>query len=74
MRANRGRRPAPPSTSEADRRLPRFLVWYVVGNWISQWARERSCVLCYTGDEVLPFRVEGRTFHALPVGLLERAH
>ena len=31
-------------------------------------------VLIYTGDAVLPFRVEGRTFHALPVGLLERAH
>ncbi len=31
-------------------------------------------VLFYTGDEVLPFRVEGHTFHALPVGLLERAH
>ena len=24
----------------ADRRLPRWLVWYVVGNWISQWARD----------------------------------
>lgn len=24
----------------ADRRLPRLLVWYVVGNWISQWARD----------------------------------
>ncbi len=24
----------------ADRRLPRVLVWYVVGNWISQWARD----------------------------------
>ena len=24
----------------ADRRLPLLLVWYVVGNWISQWARD----------------------------------
>ena len=24
----------------ADRRLPRWLVWYIVGNWISQWARD----------------------------------
>ena len=24
----------------ADRRLSRLLVWYVVGNWISQWARD----------------------------------
>ena len=24
----------------ADRRLPRWLVWYVVGNWVSQWARD----------------------------------
>ena len=24
----------------ADRRLPRLLVWYVVGNWISQWQRD----------------------------------
>ena len=24
----------------ADRRLPRWLVWYVVGNWISQWAQD----------------------------------
>lgn len=26
----------------ADRRLSRLLVWYVVGNWISQWARDIS--------------------------------
>ena len=30
-------------------------------------------VLFYTGDEVLPFRFEGHTFHALPVALLEAA-
>lgn len=24
----------------ADRRLPRLLVWYIVGNWMSQWARD----------------------------------
>ena len=24
----------------ADRRLPRWLVWYVVGNWISQWVQD----------------------------------
>ena len=24
----------------ADRRLPRLLVWYVIGNWISQWRRD----------------------------------
>ena len=24
----------------ADRRLPRWLVWYVVGNWISQWFQD----------------------------------
>ena len=24
----------------ADRRLPRLLVWYVIGNWISQWAAD----------------------------------
>ena len=24
----------------ADRKLPRLLVWYVIGNWISQWARD----------------------------------
>ena len=24
----------------ADRRLPRWLVWYVTGNWISQWAQD----------------------------------
>lgn len=24
----------------ADRRLPRWMVWYVVGNWISQWAQD----------------------------------
>jgi len=24
----------------ADRRLPRLLVWYVVGNWISQWRQD----------------------------------
>ena len=24
----------------ADRGLPRWLVWYVVGNWISQWAQD----------------------------------
>jgi len=27
-------------------------------------------VLFYTGDEVLPSQFQGRTFHALPVGLL----
>ncbi|MCY4128207.1 MAG: Rieske 2Fe-2S domain-containing protein [Gammaproteobacteria bacterium] len=26
----------------ADRRLPRLLVWYVIGNWISQWERDIS--------------------------------
>ena len=31
-------------------------------------------VLFYTGDEFLPFRFDGHTFHALPVGLLEGAH
>ena len=24
----------------ADRRVPRLLVWYVIGNWISQWQRD----------------------------------
>ena len=24
----------------ADRRIPRFLVWYSVGNWVSQWRND----------------------------------
>ena len=24
----------------ADRRLPRLLVWYIIGNWISQWTQD----------------------------------
>jgi len=56
----------------ADRRLPRLLVWYVVGNWISQWAQDiaiwenkvfrRHPRLCHDDGPVLRLRQWYRQF------------